>query len=67
VAILPDFLIAQDLVQGRLRRVLPDWQVEPVGVFAVWPPNARRGGLTARFLDHLVHGVAAAQGAAPQT
>jgi len=51
VAILPDFLVQRALSEGTIHHVLPDWRVDSVGVFAVWPPNAPKGGLTARFVE----------------
>lgn len=53
LAILPDFLVASDLASGKMVHVLADWSVAPVGVYAVWPPNAPKGGLTARFVESL--------------
>ncbi|MEL6361240.1 MAG: LysR family transcriptional regulator [Pseudomonadota bacterium] len=53
VAILPDFLVQRALNEGTLQHVLPEWRVDAVGVFAVWPPNAPKGGLTARFVEFI--------------
>jgi len=53
LAILPDFLVEADLASGDMIHVLADWSVAPVGVYAVWPPNAPKGGLTARFVESL--------------
>lgn len=57
LAILPKFLVAEDLATGAMTRLLPDWSAEPVGVFAVWPPNAPKAGLTARFVEAVSAGV----------
>lgn len=51
LAILPKFLVAEDLATNVLTHILPDWSAKPVGVFAVWPPNAPKAGLTARFVE----------------
>lgn len=59
VATLPEVTIRSDLSRGRLVEVLPDWQVPAVGVYAVWPQNAQRAGLTLRFLDFMAPRVAA--------
>lgn len=53
VGITVEFLVAGDVAAGRLRVVLPDWTLDPVGIYAVWPPNAPRGSLTARFVSFL--------------
>ncbi|MEM7426976.1 MAG: LysR family transcriptional regulator [Pseudomonadota bacterium] len=53
LAILPDFLAEAALAQGAIQTVLPEWQVEPVGTYAVWPSNAPRDGLVKHFIDYL--------------
>ena len=53
LATLPYFLAEEEIKAGRLVELIPDWQVEPLEVFAVWPPNAPRESLTRRLLDFL--------------
>ena len=53
LAYVPEFLVEDDVADGTVQVVLPRWSLEPVGVYAVWPPNAPRGSLTARFVDFL--------------
>ena len=53
VAILPDFLVEGALGDRIIQHVLPEWTVGAVGVFAVWPPNAPKGGLTSRFVNFI--------------
>jgi len=43
-----------DLATRELSVVLPNWSVEPVGVYAVWPSNAPKDGLVKRFIEFLV-------------
>ena len=50
----PDYLVEEYLRQGQLVEVLPDWRLDPIDVYAIWPPNSPRTGLTRRFVDHLV-------------
>ncbi len=50
LSILPKFLVAEDLASGAMIHVLPDWRAASVGVYAVWPPNAPKAGLTAAFV-----------------
>lgn len=57
LSILPKYLVAEDLSSGAMVHVMPDWSAEPVGVFAVWPPNAPKAGLTARFVEAVSSGV----------
>lgn len=53
VGALPRFLAVDDLAAGKIVHVLPDWQSKPLGVYAVWPPNTPRLGLTSRFVSYL--------------
>ncbi|MEL6996768.1 MAG: LysR substrate-binding domain-containing protein, partial [Pseudomonadota bacterium] len=53
LGIVPDFLAASDVSAGTMSHVLPDWHLESVGVYAVWPPNAPKAGLTASFVEAL--------------
>jgi len=59
LALVPDFLAEEDEKAGIVGYVLPDWRVEDIGVFAVWPHNAPKGGLTRYLIDRLT--LAAAQ------
>lgn len=53
LATLPSVLAIKDIQQGRLQKVLPDWQVESIAIHAVWQPNATKSSLVARFIDSL--------------
>jgi DNA-binding transcriptional LysR family regulator len=54
IALLPEGVVREDLAQGRLLRVLPDWRM-PQGIFHVVYPH-RRGLLPGvrAFIDFLV-------------
>lgn len=54
VAILPSCLVEQDIEQGRLVRLVPDWLLPKIGVYAVWPPNVSKTGLAMRLVEDLV-------------
>ena len=49
-AVLPEHLAARGEAEGKLVRLLPDWQLIPVGFFAVWPDTSRRESLTLLFV-----------------
>lgn len=49
----PAFLVADDIYQGYLVELLPDWQLESIPVYVVWPPNAHKESLTFRFMAFL--------------
>ncbi|MBU2983037.1 LysR family transcriptional regulator [Lentibacter algarum] len=51
---LPLGEIEHDLAQGRLVRVLPDWSLPDLGIYAVWPDIGPQKALTRRLIDHFV-------------
>lgn len=53
VAALPEFITEKNIASGKLKRILPELNLPPIGVYAVWPANAPKGGLTSRFVEHL--------------
>lgn len=53
LAIVPEFVAEAHLVAGTLRNVLPDWQLDPVAVYAVWPSNAPKHGLVKHFINFI--------------
>lgn len=57
VAALPLFLIKDGLASGKLVRVLPEIEIQAIGVYAVWPHNAPKGGLMSRFVEYLIPGL----------
>lgn len=42
IAVLPDFIVADDLENGKLVSVLDDWRVPPVALYLVTPPGRIR-------------------------
>lgn len=53
MALLPHHFVESDLASGTLIRVLPNWEVELYGAYALWPPNASRASLSTRFVEFL--------------
>ncbi len=49
---LPATEVEQDLLDGRLVELLPEWSLPVLGVYAVWPETGR-GNLTRRMADYL--------------
>ncbi|MEO1142919.1 MAG: LysR family transcriptional regulator [Pseudomonadota bacterium] len=45
LALIPEYLASQDLASGRIKVVLPDWQLETIKIYAEWPTNAPKNGL----------------------
>lgn len=48
----PDWLVCEDANAGRLVRVLPDWEGEPLAVHAVWTSGKLRGKAKL-FAEHM--------------
>jgi DNA-binding transcriptional LysR family regulator len=53
LATLPDFMVDEAIAAGRLAEVLPQWKLPSPGVYAIWPRNAPRAGLTLRLIKYL--------------
>lgn len=53
VTILPSFLAERGIEAGKLVRLLPDWSLRPLGIFAVWPDKSRRESLALLFIRFL--------------
>lgn len=51
IGFVPAFLVLDDLQNGRLVRVLPQWRGGGVDVHAVWPSNRRLPGKARAFMD----------------
>jgi DNA-binding transcriptional LysR family regulator len=55
--ILPDFTVQEDLDQGDLVQLLPDWQLREGGIYIVTPPSRLRSQSIQLFIDELVEGM----------
>ena len=51
LAVLPAFLATDDLKAGRIKAVLPDWELDAIQMYLDWPVNAPRRGLIRLFMD----------------
>lgn len=51
--ILPSFLAERGITSGALVRLIPDWTLRPLGIYAVWPDKSRRESLTLLFVRYL--------------
>ncbi len=49
-AAVPRPLVAEDIKAGRLVVLSPNWDLMPVGVYAVWPNNVAQGSLAIQFV-----------------
>jgi DNA-binding transcriptional LysR family regulator len=51
----PLFLVEQEIARKRLRVVLPDWRLDPLMIYGVWPANTHKNSLTNALIDHLIN------------
>jgi DNA-binding transcriptional LysR family regulator len=54
IALLPDFLVADDLVAGRLRHVLPGLETDGAKIVALYPDKRLLEPRVRRFIDLMV-------------
>jgi len=53
LAIVPEYISEPHVATSGLVNVLPDWSVDPINVYAVWPSNAPKNGLIKQFVKFL--------------
>lgn len=58
IAILPDFIVEDDLAAGTLEPLLADWQGPPLGLHLVTPPSRLRSARVEACLDYLAKALA---------
>ncbi|WP_417415250.1 LysR family transcriptional regulator [Hoeflea sp.] len=51
---LPVSEIGEDLAAGRLVRVLPEWSLPTLNIYAVWPASSRRSSLVNLLLEFIL-------------
>ena len=53
ISVLPEFMVACDIAQGRLVQLLPEWRGRSTEISAVYPARQNLPPRLALFLDHL--------------
>ena len=53
LASVPEFLCTEDINSGIIQYILPEWHLEKLGIYAVWPQNAPKNSLTKLLVDYL--------------
>ncbi|PKG80869.1 LysR family transcriptional regulator [Colwellia sp. 75C3] len=53
IATPPDYLIEKEIENKTLVELLPNWQVEPISLYAVWPNNVFQNSSSKRLLEFL--------------
>ena len=54
IALQPELLLAADITEGRLERVLPEWSYKPVPMHLVYAPNRRPTAMLRTVIDFLM-------------
>lgn len=54
LCVLPSYQIQEDIVQGRLKIVLPDWSLPSGGIYIVYPNMSFRPARTKVFVQELI-------------
>ena len=54
IATPPDYLVEHEIKHNVLIELLPDWQVESIPLYAVWPSNVTQNSSTKRLLEFLL-------------
>lgn len=53
IVLLPDFIVGEDIRQGRLVRLLPDWDISTIQLQVVYPGNRHIAVKVRRFVSFL--------------
>ncbi len=53
VAIVPEFLATERAEIDQIIHVLPEWELDPIQVYAQWPTNAPKNGLIKLLVDEI--------------
>jgi DNA-binding transcriptional LysR family regulator len=51
IALLPDFVVGEDIRAGRLKRILENYQTEPHDLYLVYPANRHQSPKLRAFMD----------------
>ncbi len=51
LAVVPDFVVKEEVGAGRLRRIMTDWSLDPMALYATWPKTKINMALTQLFVD----------------
>ncbi|MCP3043352.1 LysR family transcriptional regulator [Xanthomonas euvesicatoria] len=54
IVMQPDFLAEQQLAAGRLVRILPDYALDEIGIFAVYTSRSHLAPKVRSFIDYLI-------------
>jgi DNA-binding transcriptional LysR family regulator len=49
----PVYLVEDDVHKGEMQAVLPEWSLEPLKVYAVWPPNVSTNSIAYTLINNI--------------
>ncbi|MBR7244625.1 LysR substrate-binding domain-containing protein, partial [Klebsiella pneumoniae] len=53
LAVPPRFLCENDVKLGEMHEVLPDWSLEPLKVYAIWPANISTSSAAYKLINYI--------------
>jgi DNA-binding transcriptional LysR family regulator len=57
IALLPEYQVVDDVLAGKLRRILPDYTSEPLNAYLVYPSRRHLPPRTRAVMDFLIDDV----------
>ncbi len=54
IGFVPSFAVCDDIVRGRLQRLLPAYRCDPIGVYAVYPHRKHLSAKVRLFIDTVI-------------
>lgn len=58
IALVPDFIAREAVERGSVRRLLPGWDDQALGVYAIYPPARHLAGKVRALVDYLAEALA---------
>lgn len=55
LAVPPCYLSQEDITREELQEVLPDWSLEPLKVYAIWPSNISTSSIAYTLINKIYH------------
>lgn len=53
----PRYLSEEDIKRGEMQEILPDWALEPLKVYAVWPSNMSTSSIAYKLINDIYNAI----------
>jgi DNA-binding transcriptional LysR family regulator len=53
----PRYLSEDDVKREKIQEVLPDWSLEPLKVYAIWPANISTSSIAYKLINNIYNSV----------